>query len=508
MTETIKNRSTSPFVDIMPWLWLAVAAIILPFTNFQTVIPITAWLAPIFIMRFTRTLKRDIIALPVVILVHTFAFFIAFRNNYMPAGTMIVIAVAFIFFGIVYSLGYIFDRMLEPRLPKQLGTFVFPLAFTVVDFIVSLISPFASWASPAYSQYGVLPLMQLASVTGLYGMTFLIMWLAPAVNAAWEEGFSWPSVRRFVGPFAAVLLIVLLFGSVRTVFFPPESETVRVAAIAPDRDLNIKAWEGLHIIELANGTDAERSAVKSQFDKNNDFLFNQTEKEARAGAKIISWAEATALTLKENENALIERAQEMAKKEGIYLMIGLGVFLQSDKYPWAENRAVLIDPSGNILWDYHKTHLVPFGEPTAPGSGDIPSVQTLYGKMSSVICYDADFNGYIRQTGLKNADILFVPSNDWDSVKQYHSNIAVFRAIENGVSLVRATNNGISLVTDYQGRELGRADFFKDSPAVAVGYIPVRGTNTIYSIIGDMFAYLCIIGLLAVIMLAYIRRKI
>lgn len=144
MTETIGNKSTSSLFDIMPWLWLAVGAIILPFTNFQTVIPITAWLAPVFIMRFTRTLKRDIIALPVVVIVFTLAYVIAFRNNYMPGGTMIVVAVAFIFFGLVYSLGYIFDRMLEPRLPKLLGTFVFPLAFTVVDFIVSVISPFAS----------------------------------------------------------------------------------------------------------------------------------------------------------------------------------------------------------------------------------------------------------------------------------------------------------------------------------------------------------------------------
>lgn len=200
----------------------------------------------------------------------------------------------------------------------------------------------------------------------------------------------------------------------------------------------------------------------------------------------------------------------MAKKEGIYLLIGPGVFLQTDKYPWAENRAVLIDPSGNILWDYHKTHLVPFGEQNilAPGLGDVPAVQTLYGKMSSVICYDADFNGYIRQTGQKDADILFAPSNEWDSVKQAHSNNAVFRAVENGVSLVRATNNGISLVTDYQGRELGKSDFFKDSPSVAIGYIPIRGTNTIYSIIGDLFAYLCIIGLLALIVFAYTWRKI
>ncbi len=504
MAKTIGNKTTAQPFDIMPWLWLAVGAIILPFTNFQTVIPITAWLAPIFIMRFTRALKRDIIALPVVVLVYTIAYVVAFRNDYVPGGTMIVVAVA-LFFGFIYSLGYIFDRILEPRLPKLLGTFVFPMAFTVVDFIVSLISPFASWASPAYSQYGELPLMQLVSVTGLYGLTFLIMWLAPAVNAAWEQGFSWSSVRRFVGPFAAVLLIVLLFGSVQIIFFPPASETVRVAAIAPDRDLNIKAREGLNIIELAKSTEVERAALKPHFDRNNDFLFNQTEKEVRAGAKIISWAEGTALVLKEDENVLIERAREMAKKEGIYLMIGPGVFLQTDKYPWAENRAVLIDPSGNILWDYHKTHLVPFGEQRilAPGSGDIPVVQSLYGKMSTVICYDADFNHYIRQTGQKDADILFAPSNDWDSVKQAHSNNAVFRAVENGVSLVRATNNGISIVTDYQGRELGKSDFFKDSPAVAVGYIPVRGTNTIYSIIGDLFAYVCIIGLLALVVLAY-----
>lgn len=66
------------------WLWLAIGAILLPFTAFQTVMPIAAWLAPVFILRFARTSRRGLTSLPLVVLAYTTAYLVAFRHGFVP----------------------------------------------------------------------------------------------------------------------------------------------------------------------------------------------------------------------------------------------------------------------------------------------------------------------------------------------------------------------------------------------------------------------------------------
>ena len=93
--------------------------------------------------------------------------------------------------------------------------------------------------SVAYSQFGFQSLTQLGAVTGIWGIVFLIMWLAPVTNEVWAHGFHWPTIRLSVVPLAAVLLLAVLLGGVRLAFFVSSVPTVRVATLAPDRAL----WE-------------------------------------------------------------------------------------------------------------------------------------------------------------------------------------------------------------------------------------------------------------------------
>src|SRR5205085_2780849 len=96
-----------------------------------------------------------------------------------------------------------------------------------------------TWFATPYSQYGNLPLLQLLSVTGLWGVTFLIGWSASAGNALWEE---WTISRRL--PPAAVIcalviVVEILAGGARLAFFPPRGKTVRIATLSSiDRELH------------------------------------------------------------------------------------------------------------------------------------------------------------------------------------------------------------------------------------------------------------------------------
>ena len=326
------------------------------------------------------------------------------------------------------------------------------------------------------------------------------------VNQLWEQGFQNPSTQRSSVLFLGALLIVLAFGNLRLAFAPSVPRTVRVAGLAADRAL----WHGLNLpsaAEIAAGTDELRSSVGAKTMPLLDDLFLRTRQEAQAGAKIVSWSEAAAFILKEDEPAVIERARTVAREEGIYLQLGLVIYLRSDHFPYAENRAIMIDSSGEVAWDYAKTiHPLDDRFVFAPGPGVLPMTDCPYGRLTTAICFDADFPSLIRQAG--GADLLLLPANDWEPVAEMHSRMAIFRAIENGVSLVRPTGNGISLAVDDLGRlRAYNADYFVTNEHTLIATVPIKGRPTFYSRVGDIFAYLCVVGLIVLSGLAVLWRS-
>jgi apolipoprotein N-acyltransferase len=177
--------------------------------------------------------------------------------------------------------------------------------------------------------------------------------------------------------------------------------------------------------------------------------------------------------------------------------------------PFLKDEAVLLDPTGHVVWTYEKTHLVPFGEQdlVVQGDGKVPLVDSPYGRLANVICFDTDYPGTVRQAGQAGADLLFAPSDDWQAIDPAHAQHATFRAIENGFSEVREASKGLSIAVDYEGRVLSASDYFTTDQQVMVAYVPMHGVRTIYATIGDLFAWLCIIGLLALTGLAIIQSR-
>jgi apolipoprotein N-acyltransferase len=85
-------------------------------------------------------------------------------------------------------------------------------------------------------------------------------------------------------------------------------------------------------------------------------------------------------------------------------------------------------------------------EGTLKGNQILQTVDTPYGKLSAIICWDADFPNIVKQAGAQNVDLLFVPSQDWLGVRDIHSGMATFRAVENGMTIFRQTGQGVSVV--------------------------------------------------------------
>jgi apolipoprotein N-acyltransferase len=83
------------------------------------------------------------------------------------------------------------------------------------------------------------------------------------------------------------------------------------------------------------------------------------------------------------------------------------------------------------------------------------------------------------------------PSNDWRAIDPWHTQMASFRAIEQGVNLVRQTSQGLSAAFDYQGRRLSAMDHYHTADYVLVSEVPTRGVRTVYSRLRDWFAWVC-----------------
>jgi apolipoprotein N-acyltransferase len=165
----------------------------------------------------------------------------------------------------------------------------------------------------------------------------------------------------------------------------------------------------------------------------------------------------------------------------------------------------MINPDGTKQFTYIKSHPVSV-EPIVKGDGVIPVVQTQYGRIAAAICFDGDFPNFISAAGRNKTDVLFLPANDWKEVDPLHTNMQITRAIENGFSLVHAAGQGLSVATDNNGRIVSSLDYYKTDEQVMYAAIPVRHSFTIYTAIGDAFAWLCITGLLSAIVFVLLKK--
>ena len=510
MSSQDQSAASAGVEDRLSYLWLVLALLLFPFGSARWNIPLAAWVYPIFLLRFVRTqpLRRG---LPLVLLAIVLVLEVAWRGflGPMPEAIAVPLLAAI---GALYTLPYLIDRLVAPRLGGLAATLVFPCAVTTMYYVNAVVSPNGTWGNLAYTQYGNLPLLQLLSVTGLWGIVFLMSWLASMVNWAWEQGLDWPEVRGGVALYGSVLAVVLLLGGARLAVIPPSQGTVRVAGVSPSHSViaayNSRLSQGMtNALVSGASTPADREAVHRATAPVFDELLARSAQEASAGAKIVVWPEGSGnvFLLQEDQATLLARARALARASGTYLDLGMAV-MPKDPAQFRDE-IILIDSAGSIVWRYQKAHPMMGVERERPGDGKVPTVQTPFGRLSNVICTDADHPDTLRQAGSAGADIMLVPSTDWREVDPYHTQAITFRAIENGYSLVRQTSSGLAVTVDYEGRVLGASDDYATDPQVMVAEVPVRGVRTVYATIGDLFAWLSGAGLTALIGVALVQSR-
>jgi apolipoprotein N-acyltransferase len=132
--------------------------------------------------------------------------------------------------GLFGVLPFVVDRLAASLAPGLWATLVFPVAWTTIEVFDAGLGPYGTWGASGYTQHGVMPLMQLASVTGVWGIGFVIACFAAVVNWARDESFTWSAVRDGVLILKAIVSGIVLIGGLR-IALAPKLKAVRVAGI-------------------------------------------------------------------------------------------------------------------------------------------------------------------------------------------------------------------------------------------------------------------------------------
>jgi len=473
------------------YLWLIIGFIFLIFSNgIFKIIPLATWLAPVFLMRFLRTQTKTK-GLLIFVPVYCIAWIIMVYDLYSKMPTWVSV-VSGLVYGVVFFLPFLADRLMTPKIKGFLGTLVFPSAVVIIEFIMS-IPPANSWFSLAYTQYGNLPLMQLVSITGIWGISFLIAWFASIVNWAWEQKFSLPIILKGISLYFGIFIVILLLGGAYVTFLPADSDTVRVAAITRSFDMDIEAKE----------CKGDVPCLQKLFNRSLNEFLEGSKQAVNAGAKIIMWQENGLAAYYYDEEEYIAKSREFAIREKVYLLMGM--YMLSEDRTLDENKAILITPSGQVS-EYLKSYVVP-GDNHIVGDRKILIQESDYGKLGTIICQDTHVIPFVRQAGKANVDIMLIPNHNYESVTPYIQRMPIFKAIENGFSMVRADYHGLSNAVDYHGNVLSELNDFTTEERIMIADIPTKGIKTIYSQIGDLFAWLCLLGFLIMIWLSFSKSK-
>jgi apolipoprotein N-acyltransferase len=475
---------------------LLVAAIFFYFSNGRYSFALAAWLFPIFFLQVSRQEKSIYSYLFIPLLVGVTCQLAFWKFTYDNTSS-ILFFLPFIL-GLPMGLLFFFDKLLYSKNKGFAATLIFPLLYTSFDFLLNLFNPFGTLGILGYSQFDFLAFSQLASITGMWGLTLMITWFGSVVYWFLENDSPKEKIKQGVTIYISILILILVYGSVR-LNMPLANSTVKIAGI----HFQDKRVDGEKMNEYLKKKDTANFKIISDTIINR--LIQETIKQSNSGAKIIVWAEISSKILKQDEDSLITLFKSLARQQNIYLLTTpYTINSVSDSKP--ENKILLFSPNGELALTHYK-YGGNFMEGTVQGDKIIKAVTAEYGKLSAIICWDGDFPSIVKQVGKLQSDILFVPASDWEQIDPAHSIVTVFRGIENGCSVIRQTRNGLSIMTDPRGKIISQMDHFKSTSWVTVGQVPNKKWFTLYPIIGDFFGWLSFLGLLYFVFKPLTKKK-
>jgi apolipoprotein N-acyltransferase len=351
----------------------------------------------------------------------------------------------------------------------------FPSAWVVYEFVRNLTSSGGTAGSFAYSQLGFLPFLQLASLTGAWGVTFFLLLFSAALAIGWHLHSTAPkkAAQIMIAGLGSVAL-VLIFGVMRLAT-PLHGTAVRVGLVASDAQKNLfVASPGAATGRLFRDYSAAAGML------------------AREGAQVIVLPEKLGTNEGRGTTTTDEIFQSLADKTGATIVVGMADVAPPVQY----NQARVYAPGTSTLL-YDKQHMLPPMESMFTPGTTLTLLPRPSGIWGVAICKDMDFASPSRLYGKAGVGLLLDPGWDFNIDRGWHGHIAIMRGVESGFSIAHAAKNGYLTVSDNRGRILAETGSDSAPFATLVAQVPVAHAHTLYLLWGDWFAWLSLAMLVA-----------
>jgi apolipoprotein N-acyltransferase len=436
--------------------------------------------------------------------------YVVVQYGYLPVyvgiGAMLLLSAYLSLYTACFAWGVVFLR--------ERGIRIFwsaPLLWTILEFLRGRLLTGFPWENLAYSQYLYPKVIQLADITGIYGITFAIVMINALLYGLWSTKFRDRSVRLEAVVACLMILLIIGYGSYRIERIEEllkDAPRKEVALIQGNIDQNLK-WDPLYQLETIN-------------------IYRSLSRQAAPSESgLIVWPETAAPFYFQQRDAMQDAVVDVARTSGSALLFGSPSYERENGDISYMNSAYLLRPDGTVSGRYDKVHLVPYGEyvplrrifpfigKLVAGVGDFKpgkgfSPLTIDGlRLGVLICYEGILPEAARDYKREKTDLLVNITNDaWfgrTSAPYQHLSMTVFRAIESRLYLVRAANTGISAIIDPKGEILSRTGIFERT--ILKGDVKIIDEKTYYAAYGDAFVYLCAIALLVITISTTQRRK-
>jgi apolipoprotein N-acyltransferase len=381
-----------------------------------------------------------------------------------------IIILYFVITAVVFGLGVLFMRSFFRHGSPFLASLAFPAYWVPCEYLNALASPHSTWGNLAYTQMNCLPLIQLASVTGVWGITFVVFLFASAV-AALISGVRKPWQRRALAIAVAIIVCgVFVLGEWR-LRANPLGQPVAVTLIAKDVPTSVYL-----------GTEGQTLDLLREY-------ADEIRRVTPAGTQAVVLPEKIGRV---SESALAQ-VDALFSSAAADTRTAIVVGLVRQTTSGAFNSSRFYSPDGRLQANYDKHHLIPGVEPEKAGHVGVILDQPS-GRWGLQICKDMDFPALSREYATGGVNLMLVPAWDFNVDGWLHSRMAILRGLENGFALARAARNGLLTLSDNRSRILAETATAPGRFVSVTAKVNVPRAETFYARVGDWFARLCVAG--------------
>ena len=477
------------------WLGLALSAlsgILLTISMPGFDVPFVSWVAlvPLLIVLLNAEPKQVYpLALPFSIIfsigVHNW-----YPNIFSPAlGYFLIFAVGTYYAGVL-QLGV----WLYSRLPAPLKLLALPVAWSAIEFVKYITPVIEDWwfVLLADSAWRFPSALQILSITGVFGLSFIIMLVNVAIATLLIKNSG--TSRR--ASLVALGLSALIVGA-GALSIPQPENTFKVAVLTDmvNQDPLVKA-QGEFAGLLATTPEISQAIF--------DTDAKLTREVAAQNPAFVVWTENEFTS--PDDPQFTNQLGALAKEVNAYITVDTAWNAPTGLH----DTALLVGPDGNEVGRRAKINITS-GEADSgfvPGPREFPVFETPYGKAGISVCWDVHRLWIIRELARSGAQIVLLPmDNDFNGTRTFppfHAADAVFRAAENHLAVGLGTVNGLSMVIDPYGRITAEGKV--NEKGVTVGETFVVNDQTIYTRFGDWFGWTMVATLLGLVAISILKK--